>query len=66
MEFKDCGVRKICPGCGAGFTCDYERGASCWCQSDFPSRAAAVQQERGCHCAACLKRLIAEGESAGN
>ncbi len=59
MDYKQCGVRKKCPGCGEMFSCDYERGADCWCATDFPSSAALVIKDEGCHCHNCLKKKLA-------
>jgi hypothetical protein len=49
--------KRICPHCGAAFTCEYEAGRNpCWCSGDFPARLPLA--DAGCLCPQCLTEAL--------
>jgi uncharacterized Zn finger protein (UPF0148 family) len=57
-------LQKICPACGAPFTCEYELGKDCWCAKEFPSQLPVPEKDGACYCAACLKQRVAQPPEA--
>ncbi|MGH9905871.1 MAG: cysteine-rich CWC family protein [Pyrinomonadaceae bacterium] len=53
-------LQKLCPACGAPFTCEYELGKDCWCAKKFPAIMPMKNLERGCYCEKCLERKVRE------
>ncbi|MBC7814085.1 MAG: cysteine-rich CWC family protein [Burkholderiales bacterium] len=54
---------KVCPQCGAAFTCDISAGeAHCWC-FDLPN-VLPLREDASCLCSTCLRAAIAEAMNA--
>jgi len=54
---------KVCPQCGAAFTCDYAAGAQrCWC-FDLPN-ILPMREDTSCLCPTCLRAAVTQSMNA--
>lgn len=52
---------RICPHCGAEFTCDLEAGKeTCWCFEVTRLNRESLRPSMGCLCPKCLEMLADE------
>ncbi len=58
---------RLCPGCGAAFTCDVEAGKDgCWCFG-LPQIAPLDEPRfKGCLCPDCLQKTIETIQARSN